>query len=157
MPLTIHLAGDETPDHVNRLMQAMYAYSAGHPLQVPESAAAAAGEATTKPSGRGKGKTQTAADAAPTDAGGTPAAGDTAGKEPEASKPGVPEVSVEQIRAKASEFNTDETRPHAIAILTEFGLKSVSASAELPAEKRAALLDALAAKLAKINAEAALA
>lgn len=71
-----------------------------------------------------------------------------------AAAPEVPEVTVEQVRAVASQFSTDDTRPHALAILQEYGLASVSASAALPAPKRAALLDALSGKLKELQAEA---
>lgn len=71
-----------------------------------------------------------------------------------AAEPEVPEVTVEQVRAVASQFSTDDTRPHALAILQEYGLASVSASAALPAPKRAALLDALSGKLKELQAEA---
>lgn len=68
--------------------------------------------------------------------------------------PSEPEVTVEQIRAVASQFNSDDTRPHALAILSEYGLASVSKSAELPAPKRAALLKSLSDKLAEVQAAA---
>lgn len=63
-----------------------------------------------------------------------------------------PEVTVEDIRAVAALFETDDEREHAIKIIADNGAESISGLKAKSATVRAKVLEELNAKLAKVVA-----
>jgi hypothetical protein len=153
---------DSQPD-ILRLADALTHFAGSREAFTPAAASTGTPAADAPKGGRGKGsKTQPAetpspdaANSAATDAAAEAASATAkAAESAKNAEPDAPKVAVEEIRAVAAEFNTDDTRPFAIALLSSFGLSSVSASKDLPDAKRAELLAALKAKRDELKKQA---
>lgn len=155
MSLHINLLGDEVKSHALSCLSALHAYVHGTASAPDVTTAAADTPAVPDAAAAGAAATKAAAASAK-------AAAAAAKKQKDiddaaaaaANTSAEPEVTVEQIRAVAGEFNNDTTRPVAVGILSKFGAPSVSWFKDQPASVRAEVLAALTAALKEVQAAA---